>query len=99
MSVEHDPKTLHVTSRDFFIGFHQGTLDYELKYKPKATVLNDIEITTFFVQIATGTRSDLWKAGYQAGLFAAIYGIPYIWMIGPVEHDLHYGLYGRRRTP
>ena len=96
MSSEHDPKTLHIYSSDFYAGFKQASLDFELKYKPKVTTFDDIQITTIFTQVAYGTRSDLWKAGYQAGFFAALSGIPCCWMDGGPISVLHYGLTGIR---
>src|SRR5947199_3576589 len=46
------------------------------------TTLFRSQMTTIFTQVASGTRGDFWKAGYHAGLFAALYGIPCCWMHG-----------------
>ena len=98
MPSEHDPKTLHVISHDFYAGYQQASLDFELKYKPQVATFDDIEITTIFTQVAYGTGSDLWKAGYHAGLFAALYGIPCSWLSKTDVTELHYGIGGRRRA-
>jgi hypothetical protein len=95
---EHNPKTLHVISHDFYVGYQQASLDFELKYKPHVGTFDDIQITTIFTQVAYGTGSDLWKAGYHAGLFAALYGIPCVWMHATDASDLHYGINGIRRA-
>ena len=96
MLPQYNPKTLHVISHDFYAGYQQASLDFELKYKPKVTTFDDIQITTIFTQVAYGTRSDLWKAGYQAGFFAALSGIPCCWMDSEAIRVLHYGLTGIR---
>jgi len=98
MSSEHDPKTLHVKSSDFYAGYQQATLDYEQEYKPKGTPFDDIQITTIFTQIAYGTPSDLWKAGYFAGLFATLYGVPYTWTFGPEINVLQILIPGIRKA-
>jgi hypothetical protein len=98
MSSEHDPKTLHTRSHDFYAGYQQASLDYELEYKRKRTTFDDIQITTIFINVAYGNRTDLWKAGYHAGLFAALYGVPCTWIRGTDASDLHYGIKSRRRA-
>ncbi len=98
MSSEHDPKALHVISHDFYAGYQQATLDYELEYKPQITTFDDIQITTIFINVSYGNQTDLWKAGYHAGFFAALYGIPCTWRATTVGNDLHYGINGVRRA-
>jgi len=87
------PKELQVMSEDFYAGFQAASLDYETKYQPRVTNFTDTGLTMIFIRIATEShRSDLWKAGYQAGLFAALYGIPYRWVMGEIESTLQYRL-------
>jgi hypothetical protein len=93
MSAQHqDIHTLHITSNDFYAGYQRASLDYELTYKPRVTTCDDIQITSIFTHVAYGTHSDLWKAGYHAGFFAALSGIPCIWTFGPVTNDVQYGI-------
>jgi hypothetical protein len=98
MPSEHDPKTLHVISHDFYAGYQQASLDFELKYKPQITIFDDIQITSIFIHMAYGNKTDLWKAGYCAGFFAALYGIPCTWIRGTDANELHYGINGIRRA-
>ena len=98
MSQPH-PQIILVMSSDFYAGFQQASLDFELEYKPRVVTFDDTHLASIFARIAScNKRSDLWKAGYQAGLFAALYGIAYRWTQETDTYDLHYGVSGTRRA-
>lgn len=89
----HMPSELEVMSKDFYSGFQAASRDYETKYRPRVTNFTDTGLTMIFIRITSeSNRSDLWKTGYQAGLFAALYGIPYCWAMGETESILQYRL-------
>ena len=77
MLTEYNPQTLCIVDRDFYAGFREATIDFELKYRRQAIPIEDMQLAMIFIRITAEDRSDLWKAGYQAGFFAAFYGVLY----------------------
>ena len=68
---------LLVMSSDFYAGFHQASLDFELLYKPCVTTFDDTHLASIFARSAmSNKRSDLWKAGYQAGFLPPSMALP-----------------------
>lgn len=90
-------QVIHVTDPAFPAGFQKAILDFELKYKQQAN--DDTGIAMMFLMAGEGCdHSDMWKAGYQAGFFAALYGTPYSWRIHPTQALLRYRIVNRRRA-
>jgi hypothetical protein len=85
------PPTLSIKSQDFYAGYRDASGDFETKYKCDSTGLDDIEITTILLNLDCDHKTDLWKTGYLAGFFASLYGIPYTWMVEPMQSFLYYG--------
>ncbi len=90
---------IHVSDPAFLAGFQKAILDFELKYKHTQIVSDDRGITMSFIMATFDTdHSDVWKAGYQAGFFAALYNIVYSWRIHPTKAILRYRSVHRRRS-
>ncbi len=90
-------QVIHVTDPAFPAGFQKAILDFELKYKQQAN--DDTGIAMINIMAGEGCdHSDMWKAGYQAGFFAALYGTPYSWRIHPTQALLRYRINSRRRA-
>jgi hypothetical protein len=78
MLTEHNH---YAVNSDFYAGFRQATIDFELKYRRQSVPVDDTQLAMIFVQLAADNKSDLWKAGYQAGFFAAFYGVLHRWTV------------------
>lgn len=79
---EHNPTPFSAETRDFYSGFQQATLDYARKYERQTVPIDETQITMLFIRVsAESDQSDLWKAGYQAGFFASLYGVLYRWTV------------------
>jgi hypothetical protein len=90
------PQEMRV-SPEFYTGFQQASLDFELKYKQKSASFSDTDLTSVFTQ-ATSNKSDLYKTGYQTGFLSALFNIPCRWSIGNTEHTFQYRLRATRRA-
>lgn len=94
-------KRLHPPlTNDFYAGFQKALQDFEQKYRRQTFPIDEDQLCLIFVRVCCDQdQSDLWKTGYQAGFFAALYHVPlgwtvtYTWNLGDCSaSDVSYGV-------